>query len=119
MPPKRIDQLRALRHQHFARPVMHKRSLVLGRRTVSAFIATAFAQDAAAAAKAQWRKVAAQLRATLSKLAALMDEAETIFSSANAGKCGGLPALATPGQRARSLSNSGSLVNRALTNVAS
>lgn len=65
MPPKRIDQLRALRHQHFARPVMHKRSLVLGRRTVSAFIATAFAQDAAAAAKARRRKVAAQLRATL------------------------------------------------------
>ena len=48
-----------------------------GRRVVSAFIATAFAQDDAAAAKAQWRKVADQLRPNLPKLAAFMDEAET------------------------------------------
>jgi putative transposase len=48
-----------------------------GKRVVSAFIATAFAQDNADAAKAQWRKVADQLRPTLPKLAALMDEAET------------------------------------------
>ena len=34
-----------------------------GRRVVSAFIGTAFAQDDAAAAKAQWRKVADQLQA--------------------------------------------------------
>ena len=47
-----------------------------GRRVVSAFIATAFAQDDAAAASAQWRKVADQLRPTLPKLAALMDAAE-------------------------------------------
>jgi putative transposase len=47
-----------------------------GRRVVSAFIATAFAQDDAGAAKQQWRKVAEQLRAKLPKLAALMDEAE-------------------------------------------
>jgi transposase-like protein len=47
-----------------------------GRRVVSAFIATAFAQDDAAAASAQWRKVADQLRPKLPKLAALMDEAE-------------------------------------------
>ena len=47
-----------------------------GRRVVSAFIATAFAQDDAEAAKRQWRKVADQLRAKLPKLAALMDEAE-------------------------------------------
>uniref|UniRef100_UPI001407E015 IS256 family transposase n=1 Tax=Methylosinus sp. RM1 TaxID=2583817 RepID=UPI001407E015 len=47
-----------------------------GRRVVSAFIATAFAQDDADAAKAQWRKVADQLRPTLPKLALLMDEAE-------------------------------------------
>ena len=47
-----------------------------GRRFVSAFIATAFAQDDAAAASAQWRKVADQLRPNLPKLAALMDEAE-------------------------------------------
>jgi len=47
-----------------------------GRRVVSAFIATAFAQDDADAAKAQWRKVAGQLRPNLPKLALLMDEAE-------------------------------------------
>ena len=44
-----------------------------GRRVVSAFIATAFAQDDAEAAKTQWRKVADQLRP---KLASFMDEAE-------------------------------------------
>src|SRR5208282_1803548 len=48
-----------------------------GRRVVSAFIATAFAQDDAGAAKTQWRKVADQLRPKLPKLAALMDQAET------------------------------------------
>jgi transposase-like protein len=47
-----------------------------GRRVVSAFIATAFAQDDAGAASQQWRKVADQLRPKLPKLAALMDEAE-------------------------------------------
>ena len=47
------------------------------RRVVSAFMATAFAQDSAEAAKAQWRKVADQLRPKLSRLAAFMDEAET------------------------------------------
>ena len=47
-----------------------------GRRVVSAFIATAFAQDDADAAKTQWRKVADQLRPNLPKLAVLMDEAE-------------------------------------------
>jgi transposase-like protein len=47
-----------------------------GRRVVSAFIATAFAQDDAEAARAQWRRVADQLRPKLPKLAALMDEAE-------------------------------------------
>src|ERR1700684_1838362 len=46
------------------------------RRVVSAFMATAFAQDSAEAAKAQWRKVADQLRPKLSKLATFMDEAE-------------------------------------------
>jgi len=48
-----------------------------GRGVASAFIATAFAQEDAAAAKAQWRKVADQLRPKLPKLAACMDEAET------------------------------------------
>ena len=47
------------------------------RRVVSAFMATAFAQDSAEAAKAQWRKVADQLRPKLPKLSAFMDEAET------------------------------------------
>jgi putative transposase len=46
------------------------------RRVVSAFMTTAFAQDSAEAAKAQWRKVADQLRPKLPKLAAFMDEAE-------------------------------------------
>jgi plasmid stabilization system protein ParE len=39
------------------------------RRVVSAFMATAFAQDSAEAAKAQWRKIADQLRTKLPKLA--------------------------------------------------
>jgi len=47
------------------------------RRVVSAFIATAFAQDSAEAAKTQWRKVADQLRSKLPKLSGFMDEAET------------------------------------------
>lgn len=48
-----------------------------GRRVVSAFIATAFAQDDAEAAKTQCRKVADQLRPKLPKLAGFLDEAET------------------------------------------
>ena len=47
-----------------------------GRRVVSAFVATAFAQEDAEAASAQWRLVADQLRPKAPKLAALMDEAE-------------------------------------------
>jgi transposase-like protein len=47
-----------------------------GRRVVAAFIATAFAQDDAAAARIQWRQVADQLRPKVPKLAAMMDEAE-------------------------------------------
>ena len=47
-----------------------------GRRVVSAFVATAFAQDDAEAASVQWRLVADQLRPKVPKLAALMDEAE-------------------------------------------
>lgn len=47
-----------------------------GRRVVSAFVATAFAQDTPEAAKAQWRTVADQLRPKVPKLAAFMDEAE-------------------------------------------
>jgi putative transposase len=48
-----------------------------GRRVVSAFIATAFAQDDPESAKAQWRRVADQLRPKLPKLAGFLDEAET------------------------------------------
>ena len=47
-----------------------------GRRVVSAFVATAFAQNDAEAAKQQWRRVADQLRPKLPKLALLMDDAE-------------------------------------------
>ncbi|GAC1559948.1 MAG: IS256 family transposase [Beijerinckiaceae bacterium] len=47
-----------------------------GRRVVSAFVATAFAQHTPAAASKQWRHVADQLRSSLPKLAALLDEAE-------------------------------------------
>jgi putative transposase len=47
-----------------------------GRRVVSAFMATAFAQNDAEAARQQWRRVADQLRPKLPKLAALMDDAE-------------------------------------------
>jgi transposase-like protein len=48
-----------------------------GRRVVSAFVATAFAQDDAEAAKLQWRRVADQLRPKLPKLAGFLDQAET------------------------------------------
>ncbi|SDH96162.1 IS256 family transposase [Roseospirillum parvum] len=48
-----------------------------GRRLVAAFIATAFAQPNANAAKAQWRQVADQVRPKVPKLAAMMDDAET------------------------------------------
>ena len=47
-----------------------------GRRVVSAFVATAFAQDDAQAASVQWRLVADQLRPKAPKLATLMDDAE-------------------------------------------
>jgi len=47
-----------------------------GRRVVSAFVATAFAQDDAEKASRQWRLVADQLRPKVPKLAVLMDEAE-------------------------------------------
>jgi putative transposase len=47
-----------------------------GRRVVSAFIATAFAQETPEAARAQWRSVADQIRSKVPKLAAIMDQAE-------------------------------------------
>lgn len=47
-----------------------------GRRVVSAFIGTAFAQVTPEAASQQWHSVADQMRPKLPKLAALMDDAE-------------------------------------------
>ena len=47
-----------------------------GRRVVSAFIATAFAQETPEAASTQWRTVADQIRPKVPKLAAIMDQAE-------------------------------------------
>jgi putative transposase len=60
---------------HFMRNVMAYAGKN-GRRVVSAFITTAFAQNDAAAARTQWRMVADQLRPKLPKLAALLDDAE-------------------------------------------
>ena len=60
---------------HFMRNLLAHASRQ-GRRVVSAFVATAFAQEDAEAASAQWRLVADQLRTKAPKLAALMDEAE-------------------------------------------
>jgi len=47
-----------------------------GRGVVAAFIGTAFAQEDAASARAQWRQVADQLRPKTAKLAAMMDDME-------------------------------------------
>jgi putative transposase len=47
-----------------------------GRRVVSAFIATAFAQETPEAASTQWRSVADQIRPKVPKLATLMDDTE-------------------------------------------
>ena len=60
---------------HFARNLLAHAGKQ-GRRVVSAFVATAFAQEDAGAASAQWRQVADRLRPKAPKLAALMDEAE-------------------------------------------
>jgi transposase-like protein len=60
---------------HFARNALAHAGKS-GRRVVSALMATAFAQDDAEAAKAQWRRVSDQLRPKLPKLAELMDRAE-------------------------------------------
>ena len=60
---------------HFARNAMAHAGKS-GRRVVSAFIATAYAQETPEAAKGQWRKVADQLRPSVPKLARMMDTAE-------------------------------------------
>jgi putative transposase len=61
-------------HVHFMRNALAHAGRSC-RRVVSAFIATAFAQDDAEQARAQWRRVADQLRPKVPKLAAL-DHAE-------------------------------------------
>jgi putative transposase len=60
---------------HFARNALAHAGKAQ-RRVVSAWIGTAYAQEDAAAAHAQWRTVADQLRPKVPKLAALMDAAE-------------------------------------------
>jgi putative transposase len=60
---------------HFARNALAHAGKS-GRRVVSAFIATAFAQETAEAASSQWRKVADQLRPTVPRLATFMDNSE-------------------------------------------
>ncbi|WP_283193659.1 IS256 family transposase [Rhizobium sp. AN80A] len=60
---------------HFARNVLAHAGKS-GRRVVSAFIGTAFAQETLEAASSQWRNVADQIRPKVPKLAAIMDEAE-------------------------------------------
>ena len=47
-----------------------------GKRMVSAFIGTAFAQEDAKSVKSEWRRVSDQLRPKVRKLADLLDEAE-------------------------------------------
>ncbi|MCG7353739.1 IS256 family transposase [Roseomonas mucosa] len=60
---------------HFARNALAHAGKTQ-RRIVSAWIGTAYAQEDAASAHAQWRTVADQLRPKIPKLAALMDTAE-------------------------------------------
>jgi putative transposase len=60
---------------HFARNALAHAGKAQ-RRIVSAWIGTAYAQEDAAAAHAQWRTVADQLRPKVPKLATLMDSAE-------------------------------------------
>ena len=63
-------------HVHFMRNALAHAGKS-GRRVVSAFIATAFAQETPEAASQQWRSVADQMRPKLPKLAGLMDDAES------------------------------------------
>ncbi len=60
---------------HFARNAMAHAGKS-GRRVVSAFIATAYAQETPEAASGQWRKIADQLRPSVPKLARMMDTGE-------------------------------------------
>ncbi len=60
---------------HFMRNVLAHAGKT-GRRVVSAFIATAFAQETPETASSQWRAVADQIRSKVPKLATIMDGAE-------------------------------------------
>ena len=60
---------------HFARNAMADAGKS-GRRVVSDFIATAYAQETPEAASGQWRKVTDQLRPSVPKLARMMDTAK-------------------------------------------
>jgi transposase-like protein len=71
------DRRRQTKPRRFIRNGVGKDEAESGRRAVSAFIATAFAQHAAEAARVQWRKVAVHLRPNLGKLTAFVDEAGT------------------------------------------
>ena len=74
--------MESVEREFFNRPRVHFMRNALahagksGRRVVSAFVATAFAQDDAQAASTQWRGIADQLRPKLPKLALLMDASE-------------------------------------------
>jgi len=59
---------------HFMRSVLAHAGKS-GRSAVSAFIATAFAQETPEAASTQWRAVADQIRPKVPKLAAILDDA--------------------------------------------
>ncbi|WP_292070081.1 IS256 family transposase, partial [Mesorhizobium sp.] len=61
---------------HFMRRNVLAHAGKSGRRVVSAFIATAFAQETPEAASTQWRAVADQIRPKVPKLATIMDDAE-------------------------------------------
>jgi len=82
MPTKASRRLPKVLHASWQRCRVHFMRNVLahagrqGRGVVAALIGTAFVQDNAEAARAQWRQVADQLRPKVPKLAALMDEAE-------------------------------------------
>ncbi len=63
-------------HVHFQRNALAHAGKSGRRVLVSAFIATAVAQDTAGAASIQWRAVAGQIRPKVPKLATLTDEAK-------------------------------------------
>lgn len=82
-----------------------------GRRVVSAFIATAFAQNEAEAARRQWRSVADQFRPKMPKPATFMDAAEAdvlaygvrpLKATGSGGGLDRVPGVSNPRTAARS-----------------